>query len=188
MNAVTDIIRKLDKAEPEDSNEVKKVFHGRLKGTVKWFDPEKAYGFIIPDDSTDGRDVLLHISVLDKYGDGIVNEGAKIDVDVVVSRGKLQASFIHSIDSSTAVPKFKNSKNARNASVAPIGDFEEASVKWFNRIRGFGFLTRGPGTDDIFVHMETLRENDIPELHQDQKVKVKSGRGKNGLVALEVTA
>ena len=70
--------------------------------------------------------------------------------------------------------------------VAPESNWERASVKWFNRIRGFGFLTRGPETSDIFVHMETLRRCGFTELRPGQMLLVRYGRGPHGLMAADI--
>jgi CspA family cold shock protein len=53
-------------------------------------------------------------------------------------------------------------------------------------LRGFGFLTRGEGTPDIFVHMETLRRYGLTELRPGQIVLVRYGPGPKGLMAAEV--
>ncbi len=73
-----------------------------------------------------------------------------------------------------------------HVSVAPTSGLERAQVKWFNRLRGFGFLTRGEGTPDVFVHMETLRRYGMTELRPGQYVLVRFGPGPKGLMATEV--
>ena len=70
--------------------------------------------------------------------------------------------------------------------VVPTSGYEIAIVKWFNRVRGFGFLTRGQGTEDIFVHMETLRKFGLAELKPGDSLLVRFGPGSKGLMAAEV--
>ena len=72
------------------------------------------------------------------------------------------------------------------AQATSVGGFEIVVVKWFNRARGFGFLTRGEGTEDIFVHMETLRRYGFADPQPGDTMLARFGPGPKGLLAAEV--
>jgi CspA family cold shock protein len=59
-------------------------------GTVKWFNAQKGYGFIQPDDG--GKDVFVHISAVERAGMGGLAEGQKVKYDVSMDRGKAAAA------------------------------------------------------------------------------------------------
>ena len=59
-------------------------------GTVKWFNEQKGYGFIQPDNG--GKDVFVHISAVERAGMRTLVEGQKVSYDVVTERGKQAAS------------------------------------------------------------------------------------------------
>jgi CspA family cold shock protein len=154
-----------------------------ISGRVKWFDVAKGYGFIVPDNGA--ADVLLHITALRKDGFSVTYEGTRV-VCVAVRRAKgLQVLKIISMEGSSAGHQSETWQRTRIA-VAPAGGFQIAIVKWFNRQRGFGFLTQGEGTQDIFVHMETLRRYGIAELRPGESLLVRFGDGPKGLMAAEV--
>jgi CspA family cold shock protein len=61
----------------------------RNQGTVKWYNPTKGYGFITPENG--GKDVFVHVSAVEKAGLVSLNEGDKVEYDLVTARGKTNA-------------------------------------------------------------------------------------------------
>jgi CspA family cold shock protein len=161
-------------------------------GRVKWFDATRGFGFIVSDD-VDG-DVLLHFSVLREHGRRSVPEGAIVEcVPVQLERG-LQAKKVLSIDLTSALPQHPRSANAgvdradRKALADAAGEFEPVEVKWFNRVRGYGFVNRSgePDGQDVFVHMETVRQARLGELQPGQQLEARIAPSGKGLTAVEV--
>lgn len=155
-----------------------------ISGVIKWFDVSKGFGFIIPDNG--GPDVLLHVTCLRRDGFQTAYEGARVVCEVLQRPKGMQAFRVLSMDESTAIHPAQLPPARTHVSVTPTSGLERAEVKWFNRLRGFGFLTRGPGTADVFVHMETLRRYGLTELRPGQTVLVRFGPGPKGLMAAEV--
>ena len=163
-------------AEPVDLVEI--------TGVIKWFDVAKGFGFIIPDNGQ--ADVLLHVTCLRRDGFQTILEGTRV-VALIQRRDRgYQAFRILSMDASTAIHPSQMPPIRTHVQVTPSSGLERAIVKWFNRTKGFGFLTRGEGTEDIFVHMETLRRYGITELRPGQTVLVRFGDGDKGLMAAEI--
>ena len=155
-----------------------------VTGVVKWFDVAKGFGFIIPDNGM--QDVLLHVTCLRRDGYQTILEGTRI-VALVQKRDRgYQAFRILSMDQSTAIHPSQLPPVRTHVQVTPTSGLERALVKWFNRTTGFGFLTRGEGTEDIFIHMETLRRFGLTELRPGQVVLVRFGNGDKGLMAAEI--
>ena len=163
-----------------------------ITGRVKWFDATRGFGFLVSED-VDG-DVLLHFSVLREHGRRSVPEGALIEcVPVKLDRG-LQAKRVISIDTSTALPQQPRSsmpageRADRKALADSAGAFEPVEVKWFNRVRGYGFLKRPDesGGEDVFVHMETVRISQLPELQPGQWLEARIAPSGKGLTAVEL--
>ena len=167
----------------------------RLSGHVKWFDPAKGYGFIVPEDPslTDMKDVLLHISSLRDLGRETAAEGAAITCEAVRRPKGWQAVQILDITepepgSETGYEGLRRSSGnldlAARRPARPMpeaeGPMEAARVKWFNRAKGYGFVVQesaGVDGDDIFVHIETLRRCGMDDLEPGSPVRVRFARG-----------
>jgi CspA family cold shock protein len=155
-----------------------------ISGAIKWFDVAKGYGFIRSDSGS--ADILLHVTCLRRDGFQTALEGARVVCLAKQGERGMQAFRVLSMDNSTAVHPAEAPEPRTHVSVEAESGLERALVKWFNRTKGFGFLTRGEGTEDIFVHMETLRRYGLTELRPGQVVLVRFGRGDKGLMAAEI--
>ncbi|MBI4273243.1 MAG: CspA family cold shock protein [Rhizobiales bacterium] len=169
------------RAEVADETAVNVI---EVSGIIKWFDVSKGFGFIVPDNGM--PDVLLHVTCLRRDGFQTAYEGARVICEVLQRPKGLQAFRVLSMDESTAIHPSQMPPARTHVTVTPTSGLERAYVKWFNRLRGFGFLTRGEGTPDIFIHMETLRRYGLTELRPGQTVLVRYGPGPKGLMAAEV--
>ena len=162
-------------------------------GRVKWFDATRGFGFLVSDDC-DG-DILIHFSVLKEHGRRSLPEGATVECVAEHQDRGFQARKILTIDLSTALPmparpvQSSGERADRKALADAAGEYEPVEVKWFNRVKGYGFLNRageGEGGEDIFVHMETVRQSQIIDLQPGQQLEARIAEGRKGLTAVEL--
>lgn len=153
----------------------------RVRGQVKWFDTTKGYGFVVGDDGL--GDILLHGNVLRHFGFTSVAEGADIVLEIQTTERGRQAVEVVDI-----VPDAGESGPSELAEVFgdSIGPLEPARVKWFDRVKGFGFVNVFGRSEDIFLHMETLRQYGYGEVVAGDVLAVRITAGPRGPMVYEV--
>ena len=143
-------------------------------GAVKWFDTAKGYGFVVPDSVTSADltgDVMLHISCLRAYGEADADEGARIICDAVRGERGWQVENIIEMDR-------PREAIARDRGNAP--EPEDVIVKWFSTEKGFGFVNRLNGEEDIFIHISVLRRGGLDAVQQGDMLTATVSLGARG--------
>lgn len=163
-----------------------------ISGVIKWFDVTRGFGFAVSDDPSIG-DVLVHFSVLQSHGRRSLPEGARVEARAVQRGRGYQAREVLTIDLSAAVEEPTAPRSRVGADrvdpaglIDRAGPFEPTVVKWFNRLKGYGFLIRDSDGADVFVHMETLRRGGVLVVEPDQPLRARVVDGRKGPLAVLV--
>jgi cold shock protein len=151
--------------------------------TVKWFNPEKGFGFVTIEGA---GDAFLHAAVLERSGHGAVQPGATLQVRTEQGQKGQQVTEVLEVDSSTVTGDAGHGSRPAErrpaSSNAPPGHTVsvEGTVKWFNADKGFGFVAADNGGKDVFVHASALQRSGVMGLVEGQRVTMDVRQGQKG--------
>lgn len=159
---------------------------GESTGKVKFFNAEKGFGFIVQD--AGGEDVFVHISQVERAGLKGLAEGQGLRFSLVDRGGKVSASDIQ-IEGDVIEVAAPAAREERSA--APqrelTGEKATGTVKFFNSMKGFGFIQRDDGQPDAFVHISAIERAGMSGLEEGDKLEFElevDRRGKTAAVNL----
>ncbi len=166
---------------------------GTGKGTVKFFNSQKGFGFIQQDDG--GEDAFVHISAVERAGLAGLAEGQTLEFNLVDRGGKISAQDLQIVGDIIPVTDGgggdRPDRGERPASGAPqrelTGEKATGTVKFFNAMKGFGFLVRDDGQPDAFVHISAVERSGLQAINEGERFEFDlevDRRGKHSAVNL----
>ena len=157
-----------------------------LEGVVKWFDPVKGFGFVVAD--AVGTDILLHVNVLRNYGQSSVADGARVAVRVQQTERGAQAVEVLSVEAPSELPAAVVEFAGFDPEQLATAEFEPARVKWFDKAKGFGFANVFGCAEDVFLHIDVLRQSGLCDLQPGEALAMRVIVGDRGHLAAEVSS
>lgn len=133
---------------------------GTGQGKVKFFNAQKGFGFIQRDEG--GEDVFVHISQVERAGLEGLAEGQELQFNLVDRGGKVSAADLQIVGDVIA-PQAKAPQRELT------GEKAVGTVKFFNTMKGFGFITRDDGKEDAFVHISAVERSGLPGIAEGDR-------------------
>ena len=135
---------------------------GTGQGKVKFFNTQKGFGFIQRDEG--GEDVFVHISQVERAGLEGLAEGQELQFNLVDRGGKISAADLQVVGDVIKVEQ-KTTSPQRELT----GEKATGTVKFFNAMKGFGFITRDDGKEDAFVHISAVERSGLPGINEGDR-------------------
>ena len=159
------------------------------RATVKWFSPEKGFGFVVLEDGS--GDAFLHASAVEQSGQdaAALQPGATLRVRIGQGLKGPQVSEILEIDTST-IAVSPQPGPARRPAGGPAADRKPTrmtgTVKWYSPVKRFGFVAIDSGRREVFVRAAILQQSGVPNLSEGQRVEMEVAEGRKGLEAVSI--